>query len=191
LIDVHVRLREAGATHKEDFASGTAEALYGGVTMVCAMPNTNPPIVDKAALSLVKDVSALNFFLIVLRLNNETNEYFQLARKGARCDYGFYMGASSSNHEEIVELAPQVVGLKMYLNETFTNLTLDGIQQWLKHFESRPKEVPICVHAEGRTTAAVILLASLNNRSVHVCHVATKDEIDIIKAAKQKVRDQS
>ena len=79
----------------------------------------------------------------------------------------------------------------MYLNETFTNLTLDGIQQWLKHFESWPKEVPICVHAEGRTTAAVILLASLNNRSVHVCHVATKDEIDIIKAAKQKVRDRS
>ena len=126
-----------------------------------------------------------------MRLNYETNEYFQLARKGARCDYGIYMGASSSNHEEIVELAPQVVGLKMYLNETFTNLTLDGIQQWLKHFESWPKEVPICVHAEGRTTAAVILLASLNNRSVHVCHVATKDEIDIIKAAKQKVRDRS
>ena len=62
LIDVHVHLREPGATHKEDFASGTAAALYGGVTMVCAMPNTNPPIVDKAALSLVKDVSVLYSF---------------------------------------------------------------------------------------------------------------------------------
>lgn len=47
--------------------------------------------------------------------------------------------------------------------------------------------MPICVHAEGRTTAAVILLASLSNRSVHVCHVATRDEIEIIKAAKKKV----
>jgi carbamoyl-phosphate synthase/aspartate carbamoyltransferase/dihydroorotase len=58
----------------------------------------------------------------------------------------------------------------------------------LQHFENWPKGVPICVHAEGRTTAAVILLASLNNRSVHVCHVATRDEIEIIKAAKKKVK---
>ena len=44
LIDVHVHLRDPGATHKEDFDSGTAAALAGGVTMVMAMPNTNPTI---------------------------------------------------------------------------------------------------------------------------------------------------
>lgn len=37
LIDVHVHLREPGATHKEDFASGTAAALAGGVTMICVV----------------------------------------------------------------------------------------------------------------------------------------------------------
>lgn len=42
------------------------------------------------------------------------------------------MGASATNFEEIIELSTQVVGLKMYLNETFTTLKLDGIQQWLK-----------------------------------------------------------
>lgn len=57
LIDVHVHLREPGGTHKEDFASGTAAALSGGVTMVLAMPNTQPTITDKAALHLIKDVS--------------------------------------------------------------------------------------------------------------------------------------
>ncbi len=56
LIDVHVHLREPGGTHKEDFASGTAAALSGGVTMVLAMPNTQPTITDKAALHLIKDV---------------------------------------------------------------------------------------------------------------------------------------
>ena len=40
LIDVHVHLRDPGAVHKEDFSTGTAAALAGGVTMVCAMPNT-------------------------------------------------------------------------------------------------------------------------------------------------------
>ena len=56
LIDVHVHLREPGATHKEDFNSGTAAALAGGVTMVLAMPNTNPPIVDKASFTLAQKV---------------------------------------------------------------------------------------------------------------------------------------
>lgn len=58
LIDVHVHLREPGGTHKEDFASGTAAALAGGVTMVCAMPNTRPPIIDAPALALAQKVSS-------------------------------------------------------------------------------------------------------------------------------------
>jgi len=56
LIDVHVHLREPGATHKEDFASGTAAALAGGITMVLAMPNTNPPITDKDSFELFQKV---------------------------------------------------------------------------------------------------------------------------------------
>ena len=56
LIDVHVHLREPGATHKEDFASGTAAALAGGMTMVLVMPNTNPPIVDHSSFQLAKKV---------------------------------------------------------------------------------------------------------------------------------------
>lgn len=52
-----MHLREPGGTHKEDFASGTAAALAGGVTMVCAMPNTRPPIIDAPALALAQKVS--------------------------------------------------------------------------------------------------------------------------------------
>lgn len=66
-----MHLREPGGTHKEDFASGTAAALAGGVTMVCAMPNTRPPIIDAPALSLAQKVShyspaIFNLFLAVL-----------------------------------------------------------------------------------------------------------------------------
>ena len=46
-----------------------------------------------------------------------------------------------------------------------------------QHFEQWPKHVPICCHAEGRTTAAVILLAQLYQRPVHICHVARKEEV--------------
>ena len=56
LIDTHVHVREPGQTHKEDFASCTAAALAGGITLIGAMPNTNPPIVDKESLALVQKV---------------------------------------------------------------------------------------------------------------------------------------
>jgi carbamoyl-phosphate synthase/aspartate carbamoyltransferase/dihydroorotase len=52
LIDPHVHLREPGATHKEDWDSGTSAALAGGFTAVLAMPNTQPPITDAATLEM-------------------------------------------------------------------------------------------------------------------------------------------
>ena len=48
---------------------------------------------------------------------------------------------------------------------------------FLQHFEHWPKQLLICAHAEGQTTAAIILLADLYQRSVHICHVARKEEV--------------
>ncbi|XP_021698953.1 CAD protein [Aedes aegypti] len=163
-IDVHVHLREPGATYKEDFSSGTAAALAGGVTLVCAMPNTNPAIVDRQSFQLFQD----------------------LAQKGARCDYALFVGASSTNFATISELAPQAAALKMYLNQTFTTLKLNDMLVWQKHLSHWPKRAPICVHAESESTAAIILMASLVDRPIHICHVARKEEILIIKAAKER-----
>lgn len=47
----------------------------------------------------------------------------------------------------------------------------------VQHFEHWPKHLPICAHAEGTHTAAVILLSELYKRSVHICHVARKEEV--------------
>uniref|UniRef100_A0A8C4LW15 Carbamoyl-phosphate synthetase 2, aspartate transcarbamylase, and dihydroorotase n=1 Tax=Equus asinus TaxID=9793 RepID=A0A8C4LW15_EQUAS len=110
LIDVHVHLREPGGTHKEDFASGTAAALAGGVTMVCAMPNTRPPIIDAPALALAQ----------------------KLAEAGARCDFALFLGASSENAGTLSAVAGSAAGLKLYLNETFSELRLDSVAQWME-----------------------------------------------------------
>lgn len=53
LIDVHVHLREPGEEHKETIATGAASAVAGGFTSVCAMPNTDPPIDDPAAVGFI------------------------------------------------------------------------------------------------------------------------------------------
>ncbi|XP_072536144.1 multifunctional protein CAD isoform X5 [Salminus brasiliensis] len=164
LIDVHVHLREPGATHKEDFSSGTAAALAGGVTMVCVMPNTNPAVTDLSSLASVQ----------------------KLARAGCRADYALYVGAASDNATILPLIANATVGLKMYLNDTYSTLKMDNVSLWMEHFEKWPKHLPIVAHAEKQTVAAILMVAQLYQRPVHICHVAKKEEILIVRAAKQK-----
>lgn len=164
LTDIHVHLREPGATHKEDFATGTAAALAGGVTTVLAMPNTQPPLVDRAAFERAKRV----------------------AEEKAYCDYGLYLGATLANAPAIQALAPQAAGLKLYLNATYGPLLLDDMSAWTTHLEHWPRSRPIVAHAEGKTVAALLFFAALYNRPVHICHVSRREEILLIKAAKEK-----
>jgi len=164
LIDPHVHLREPGATQKEDWDSGTSAALAGGVTMVLAMPNTNPPIFDAETLDI-----ALN-----------------AAKVKARCDYAQYVGAGPDNSDIVPSLAFKTAGLKMYLDSTFGELRLDDMTLWQPHFEKYPKEYPIVVHAESRSMAAAILFAAIYDRPVHIAHISLKEEVLLIKAAKER-----
>jgi len=167
LLDPHVHIRDLAQSHKEDWDSGTAAALAGGYTCVLAMPNTDPPITETEALA----------------------QYQAAARARARCDYGFYAGAGDTNIETAANLAPQVCGLKMYLDQTFGPLRMEDLGSLIAHMGRWPADEPLAVHAEGRTVAAAILVAQLTKRSLHICHVSRKDEIELIHAAKDRGLD--
>lgn len=164
LIDPHVHMREPGATHKEDWSSGTAAALAGGFTQVLAMPNTDPPVVDGPSLA----------------------ETSALAGNKARCDYGLYLGAGADNLSQTATLADSCAGLKLYLDQTYGPLRLDEISLWTDHFKVWPKGRPLVAHAEGRTLAAAILIAALVDRPLHIAHVSTREEIQLVRAAKER-----
>ena len=164
LIDPHVHVREPGGTHKEDWDSATQAALAGGVTMILAMPNTKPPIFDAETLTMSLDA----------------------AKYKARCDYAQFLGAGPDNADIVPALAHQAAGLKMYLDSTFGELRLDDMTLWQPHFMNFPRDVPIVLHSESRTMAAGILFAALYDRSVHIAHISLKEEILLIKAAKER-----
>jgi carbamoyl-phosphate synthase/aspartate carbamoyltransferase/dihydroorotase len=164
LIDPHVHVREPGQTHKEDWDTATQAALAGGVTTILAMPNTKPPIFDEATLNLALDA----------------------AKQKARCDYGQYVGAGPDNADILPALADRVAGLKMYLDSTFGELRLDDMTLWMPHFINFPKSAPIVLHSESRTMAAGILFAAVYERPVHIAHISLKEEILLIKAAKEQ-----
>ena len=54
LVDVHVHLREPGGEHKETIRTGAMAAAAGGFTTIWAMPNTDPPLDDPAAVGYVR-----------------------------------------------------------------------------------------------------------------------------------------
>ena len=164
LLDPHVHLREPGATHKEDWDTGTAAALAGGFTQVLAMPNTLPPVSDAGTLELA----------------------LSAARRKARCDYAQFLGAGPDNAPLLLSLAGRAAGLKLYLDQTYGPLRLDDLSLWMEHFSHWPPRSPIVAHAEGRSMAAVILMAALIDRPVHLAHVSTRQEITLIRLAKQR-----
>ena len=164
LIDPHVHLRDPGATHKEDFGSGTRAALAGGFTTVLTMPNTQPPLTDVHSLELAKSA----------------------ARKKAYCDYGIYLGAGPHNSDTAVSLATRVCGLKLYLDLTYGPLRIESLGLLHEHVANWPTDRPLAAHAEGRSLAAILFFAALLDRSVHICHVSCREEILLIRAAKEK-----
>jgi carbamoyl-phosphate synthase/aspartate carbamoyltransferase/dihydroorotase len=170
LIDPHVHVREPGQTHKEDWDSATQAALAGGVTMILAMPNTKPPIFDAPTLDFA----------------------LEAARRKAHCDHAQFVGAGPDNavgnggRPSLREIAHKAAGLKMYLDSTFGELRLDNMTLWMPHFANYPKEYPIVLHSESRTMAAGILFAAIYDRPVHIAHISLREEVLLIKAAKER-----
>jgi dihydroorotase-like cyclic amidohydrolase len=163
LIDVHVHLRDPGATHKEDFSTGTAAALAGGVVAVLDMPNNTPPTVNSQRLS----------------------EKAQIASEKACCDFGFYLGAAEHNVSDGATLSHRVVGLKIYMGQTYGPLKMTDLAALMAHFQSWPRDKPLAVHAEGLAVAGAIALAQLYGKRLHICHVSRKAEIELIRKAKE------
>ena len=164
LIDVHVHLRDPGATHKEDFSTGTAAALAGGVVAVLDMPNNTPPTVNEQRLS----------------------EKARVAAEKARCDFGFYLGAAANNAGDGATLSHRVAGLKIYIDQTYGPLKMADLAALTDHFRSWPADKPIAVHAEGLAIAGAIALARVYGKRLHICHVSRQAEIELIRKAKEQ-----
>lgn len=168
MIDSHVHTRGFKESLKGDFGTETKAALAGGVVVILDMPNNNPPIITSEMLRQKKDFAGRNAF----------------------CDWGVYYGAAPDNAGKYGETPGQVVGLKMFLNQTHGPLLLDNEQAIVAHLRAWPKGKPIMVHAEDETVLKLLktlerLRAEGICRPVHFAHISQKEEIGWIREAKE------
>jgi len=162
LIDIHVHLRDPGATHKEDFYSGTCAALAGGVTTVFDMPNKGYDVINQ----------------------QELENKIGIATQKAVCDWGLYLGTDGKNTGTFEDLADKVVGLKIYLTSTTGHVLLP--EELLPQvFEKWPKTKVIVCHIECEKTDLVLDLAAKYKNKIHVTHVSTKKQLEEIMDAKK------
>ena len=164
LIDIHTHMRVPGGEHKEDFATGTAAALAGGITMLLAMPNTTPPLTTSNVMHKTRETAAAS----------------------ARCDLGLFAGASPEDIALLPDLAPHAAALKIYLNDTFGPLRVEDVPTLRACFQNWPREKMIAMHAEKQSVAVGIGLAAAYGRPVHFCHISRRQEIELIADAKMQ-----
>ena len=163
LVDVHVHLREPGATQKEDFETGTKSAVAGGYTQILDMPNNTPPTTTPEALS----------------------QKAKLAKGRIWCDLGFNFGATADSAKYFDRVQKNVFGLKVYMNQTTGPLLVDKSKDLNLIFKSWKSHLPIMVHAQGETMETAISLAKKYKRRLHICHI-TAGQISTVSKAKKE-----
>jgi carbamoyl-phosphate synthase / aspartate carbamoyltransferase / dihydroorotase len=163
LIDAHVHCRTPGQTEKEDFYTATSAALAGGFTTILDMPNNAMPVTTEKLLEEKMDIAA----------------------KQIVCDVGFHFGSLGDNLEEFEKVRNNVFGLKLYLNKTTGNYTVDE-KTFEKICNAWQKSLPILVHAEEDILEKILLIAHETNTQMHICHISSGQELQIVLNAKQK-----
>lgn len=133
VIDDQVHFREPGMTHKEDIESGSIACAAGGITTFLEMPNTNPTATNAEALAWKYDRGS----------------------HVSRVNFGFYIGATSSNIDEL-QKAKHAPGIKIFIGSSTGDLLVDEQEALERIFAETT--LPICAHCEDETTVR-------NNRS--------------------------
>lgn len=190
-IDLHVHFRDPGFTHKEDIISGAKAAAAGGVTTVCAMPNTKPAVDSVETLNYILD-KAKNATTNVCQLSAITKDMAgtELVDLKKMKDAGAI--AFSEDGKSVMDINLYYEALKQIKDMDALvmahceekNLVKDGAMN--EGIVSQSLGIPGIMNAvEDIITARDIFLANETGVRLHICHVSTEGAVRLIKMAKE------
>jgi dihydroorotase len=129
VIDDQVHFREPGLTHKGNIMSESKAAIAGGITSFIEQPNTVPNAVTQELLE----------------------QKYQIAAQTSYANYGFMMGGTNNNLEELLKTnAKEVPGVKLFLGSSTGNMLVDNPQALEQIFTN--VSMLIAVHCEDEGT---------------------------------------
>lgn len=190
MIDTQVHFREPGHPDKEDLESGSRAAVAGGMTAFLEMPNTRPPTTTAEALA----------------------DKVARATERAWCDFGFFVGATTDNLEQLPELErlPGCCGVKIFMgsstgtllvadDESLRRVLAGGVSRVAVHAEDEarlrelkaahaqadhPRRHPLLRDEECARLAVSRMLAfsAETGRPVHLLHLNCAQEMELLRA---------
>lgn len=187
--DVHVHLREPGFSYKETILTGTKAAARGGYTDICSMPNLNP-VPDTAEnlqcqLDIIKRDAVINVHpyaaITVGQKGEKLTDFANLKNAFAFSDDG--KGVQS---EELMRCA--MINAKredkIIVAHCEENSLLRGGYIHNGEYAKIHGHKGICSESEWVPIARDLKLAKEIGCKYHVCHISTKESVDLIKKAK-------
>ena len=187
VIDTQVHFREPGLVHKEDLATGSEAAVMGGVVAVFEMPNTKPNTDSAEAIE----------------------DKLTRAKGRMWCDHAFYVGATNHNARDLAELErlPGTAGVKIFMGASTGDLLVSEDARLAEVLASGHRRVAIHAEDEDRmnaragervegdpsshpvwrddesallATTRILRLARVARRRIHVLHVTTPAELELL-----------
>ena len=187
VIDSQVHFREPGLEAKEDLESGSRAAVLGGVTAVFEMPNTKPNTDSADAVT----------------------DKLTRAHHRMWCDHAFYVGATNHNAASLAELErmPGTAGVKIFMGASTGDLLVSDDDNLARVLASGHRRVAIHAEDEFRmqdrlgervtgdpsshpvwrddesailATRRILRLARAARRRIHVLHVTTPAELELL-----------
>lgn len=192
LVDMHVHFREPGYSYKETIKDGSRAAAAGGFTTVCTMPNLNPAPDSVENLERQLDIIRRDAVIDVLpyatitkqRMGHELVDYAALAPMVA----GFSDDGTGVQDEDVMREAMKGIAptgkilaahceVEALLRKGYIH---DGEYARLHNHRG------ICSESEWKEIERDIRLAEETHCRLHICHISTKESVDLIRKAKAR-----
>ena len=188
--DVHVHFREPGFSYKETIESGSLAAAHGGYTAVCTMPNLSP-VPDSVEnlniqLDAIKKSACINVYpyasITVGQKGEELSDFSGMAKSSvAFSDDG--KGVQSKDMMREAMLKAKALG-KIIVAHCEDNSLLHGGYIHAGNYAAAHNHKGICSESEWKPIERDLELVKETGCKYHVCHISTKESVELIRKAK-------
>ncbi len=189
-VDVHVHLREPGFLYKETISTGTLAAACGGYTSICSMPNTDPVPDSVQKLEdmhkLISNSALVNVYPYAsITLGQEGKELIDIEAISP-LSFAFTDDGKGIQSEEVMKDAMEQakkVG-KIICAHCEDETLLNGGYIHDGKYAKEHNHKGISSESEWKQVERDIRLARETGCGYHVCHISTKESVDLIRKAK-------
>lgn len=193
--DVHVHLREPGFSYKETIKTGTLASAHGGYTAVCSMPNLNPVPDSKenlnCQLEIIERDAVIDVYpygaITVGQMGEKLSDMDDIAQNVI----AFSDDGRGVQRDELMEKAMLKAKElnKMIVAHCEDNSLLNGGYIHDGEYAKKHNHKGICSKSEWGQIKRDLELVEKTHCKYHVCHISTKESVELIRQAKAKGLD--